>query len=62
MKRYTGLSDCRMFAAVLEERLPMAIYQDQQALITMLRVSLPSCLCFFQCFLLIILCVLGRNL
>lgn len=39
MKRYTGLSDCRMFAAVLEERLPMAIYQDQQALITMLRVS-----------------------
>jgi hypothetical protein len=44
MKRYTGLSDCRMFAAVLEERLPMAIYQDQQALITMLRVSSSSVL------------------
>lgn len=40
LKRYTGLSDCRMFAAVLEERLPTAIYQDQQSLVTMLRVSM----------------------
>lgn len=37
VKRFTALSDCKMFTAVLEEKLPIEIWADQNNLLDRIR-------------------------
>jgi hypothetical protein len=48
VKRFSAVSDCRMFSAVLENKLPMEIWQDQRQLIDRIKVFYMLCLsCHF---------------
>lgn len=37
VKRFSSLSDCRMFTAVLEEKLPIEIWADQNSVLDRIR-------------------------
>jgi hypothetical protein len=39
LKRFAALSDCRLFSAILEEKLPLEIWEDQKNLVEKVRVS-----------------------
>ena len=38
VKRFAHVSDCRLFAAVLDERLPMDAWDDQRDMLERVRV------------------------
>ena len=57
LKRFAALSDCRLFAAVLEEKLPMEIYEDQRNMIERVQVSeMNCCIISFSLLIYIFLC------
>jgi hypothetical protein len=43
LKRFSDLSDCKLFSVVLEEKLPVAIRDDHQAMLDMLHVRTMTC-------------------
>lgn len=42
LKQYSSLSLCRMFSAVLEEKLSFEIWYDQQEMVNKLRVRITN--------------------